>query len=527
MPEKVFKGYTDSKIPLAKTVVAERKLLGIRGAGGPPGIAFLVTCLDFFYKKEHSKEELLECITDGYKDLSLCDMTVVHRDGIVDIFDVREQEDGVAASRIAEAKSALEGYFLKKPKSLDSCNEVLKRQLETAHKKGIKQVNLYFIRNKEGQIKGFERLYRKGLTSVQIITPTGLLKKRLRNDYLESCELSSDEEVIATESKGKVGYDSVVLKVRLSELLDIHNEHLAKGFDFFSDNVRNPKKRSVFAAGLEQTLKDEPDKFHLFHNGVTMTASNIEKTGATYKISEPQIVNGAQTLGNIADLVGQGKILADVNGACVLCKVVKANGELIDDICEASNTQKSVGVVDLRSNDNFQKELTLYINSIGNGRFTYIRKPMQGRRNATAITLDKLFQWAHSALRSRPHEAKNMKSRLFSKSRDEYKKISGEIKKRMGHMQSLCQVGLFVESKIKAMSDSVERGLARDMNNHLVARLYRIGIKKGKDTCNDIYFDEALALFRSAFVRAQKQNPYLDSGSFFKSKDSAKASYLN
>ncbi len=526
MPEKVFEAYKDSKKPLAEAVVAVKSLEVKRG-GGSASVAFLITCLDLFYKKEHNKEDLLECITDGHLDLGICDLVVVRSDRTVDIFDVREGEEKVAVSRIAEAKLALEGYFLKKPKDLSACNAILKRQLEAAHSRGIKQINLYFIRNKKGSIKGFEKLLRKGLSSAEIITPSDLVKRRLRNNYLESCELSSDEEAIATESKDKAGYDSVVLKVHLRELLDIHNEHLAKGVDFFADNVRNPKKRSVFAAGLEQTLKDNPDKFHLFHNGITMTASNIEKTGATYKISEPQIVNGAQTLGNIADLVNRGKIPANVNDAYVLCKVVKADEDLIDDICEASNTQKAVGAVDLRSNDNFQKELTLYINAIGNGHFTYIRKPMQGRRSTTVITLDKLFQWAHSALRSRPYEAKNMKDRLFSKSRDEYKKISAQMRKRMRHLQNLCQIGLFVESKIKAMTDSVEKGLAKDMNNHLVARLYRIGIKKDKDTCNDIYFDEAFALFKAAFLRAQKQNTYLDSGSFFKSKDSAKDSYLN
>lgn len=517
MSEEVFKAYQESKKSLADSFMSAREKIGMaRGGDEHANFAFLITCLDFFYSREHSLSELLEKISDGNKDLSICDLINVDSNGNVDIFDVKETAKQVATSRLNEAKLSLRDFFLKKPSDLSPCNPILRKQLEILHKVGARRVNLYFVRS-ESSVSDLDRAFSRelhdGLSTVKVITPRDLVKMRTQNAYVSSIALNPEGEVIREmikEEKGLCNY--VIFKLPLEQLMECHALHLEKSIDLFASNVRNPKRSAKFAFGLKENLVNRPDRFHLYHNGITMTASKIAHDGSLYVLHEPQIVNGAQTLGNIASLVSTGSIGSDLNHASVMCKVILANDNEVDDICEASNTQRKVTAVELRSNDSFQKELTLLINALGKGKFCYIRKPKQGRVPSGAISLDKLYQWAHSAIRHRPYESKNMKERLFSKSKSDYREISNEIANNTRHIKRLCEIGLFVNGVIARIPDKEIRGLARDMNNHIIAYMY----VKNLDTTLPM-FESAFDLFETDYRLALSKKPLLDSGAYFKS----------
>jgi hypothetical protein len=111
--------------------------------------------------------------------------------------------------------------------------------------------------------------------------------------------------------------------------------------------------------GMQATLREAPEKFGLFNNGITITVSDFDIAGSgAYTLVEPYVVNGCQTTRSIWEVLsskldagGSGKNTeldawrARAEKGCVVVKIAKvgSDGEaLLQDITRYTNSQNAV-----------------------------------------------------------------------------------------------------------------------------------------------------------------------------------------
>ena len=156
-------------------------------------------------------------------------------------------------------------------------------------------------------------------------------------------------------SDNKYNLDTWICTVLSTELKKMYE---TLGDAIFSRNVRGYLGDKGINAELTQTVKNEPEKFWYYNNGITMICRDCEHkvkhSKPVLEISRPQIVNGLQTtksLANEADPL-----------ASVLLKVINigegtTNTNFVHKIVQATNKQNPVSNEDLASNDDVQIEL--------------------------------------------------------------------------------------------------------------------------------------------------------------------------
>lgn len=123
-------------------------------------------------------------------------------------------------------------------------------------------------------------------------------------------------------------------------------------------NVRSFLQFKGVNRGIKNTIKEEPEKFIAYNNGLTITATSArtsysKKSLFLESLEDFQIVNGGQTTASIYFCEKEGldisnvKVMAKINIA-KNCKT-KDLDDLISNISEYSNSQSRVSRVDLRS----------------------------------------------------------------------------------------------------------------------------------------------------------------------------------
>lgn len=112
--------------------------------------------------------------------------------------------------------------------------------------------------------------------------------------------------------------------------------------------------------GIRQTIKEQPDHFLAFNNGISATASGVTLTRlpdggqGISVLNDLQIVNGGQTTASITRSRQAG---VDVSRVMVQAKITEVDGEvleaLVPRISEYANSQNKVSIADLSSNHPF------------------------------------------------------------------------------------------------------------------------------------------------------------------------------
>lgn len=151
-----------------------------------------------------------------------------------------------------------------------------------------------------------------------------------------------------------------------SYLMIVPGEQLAAIYDKWGARLLEANVRSFLQAraktnkGMQKTIKDEPELFFPYNNGLSATAEDIScvRTDdglAIASISNLQIVNGAQTTGSIhAGLKSAKDQLAQVFVQMKLTVVPPDRSEdIVPKISEYANTQNKVNAADFFSNHPF------------------------------------------------------------------------------------------------------------------------------------------------------------------------------
>jgi AIPR protein len=153
-------------------------------------------------------------------------------------------------------------------------------------------------------------------------------------------------------------YQTFLLVLPGEALARLYDEFGARLFEF---NVRSfLQARGTVNKGIRETLKNEPDRFLAYNNGLTATADEIEATelnGETVirRLRGLQIVNGAQTTASIHRAAKIDKI--DISRVAVSVKLTRVEpgklAEFVPLIARFANTQNPVQLADLSANNEF------------------------------------------------------------------------------------------------------------------------------------------------------------------------------
>ncbi|WP_374371826.1 AIPR family protein [Tabrizicola sp.] len=151
-----------------------------------------------------------------------------------------------------------------------------------------------------------------------------------------------------------------------SYLLIVPGEQLAAIYDKWGAKLLEANVRSFLQAraktnkGIQKTIKDEPELFFPYNNGLSATADSVScvRTDdglAVASITNLQIVNGAQTTGSIhAGLKSAKDQLSQVFVQMKLTVVPPDRSEdIVPKISEYANTQNKVNAADFFSNHPF------------------------------------------------------------------------------------------------------------------------------------------------------------------------------
>jgi hypothetical protein len=184
------------------------------------------------------------------------------------------------------------------------------------------------------------------------------------------------------------GIESWVFSMSGAALGDLYRK---TGVRVFARNIRGflGRKESPVNAEMEKTLKQEPDFFFYYNNGVTVLCDRAEKKSRggqdILRVWNPQIINGQQTTRMLA---GAG---AGSDSSSVLVKVLqvpdlhragsKSFDDLVGQIVKGTNWQNKIERSDLIAND--PKQVTLEREFRKRG-YVYLRK-RQTKREARRL----------------------------------------------------------------------------------------------------------------------------------------------
>ena len=141
-------------------------------------------------------------------------------------------------------------------------------------------------------------------------------------------------------------------------LFSLYEKYGAQLFEF---NVRSfLSNRGKVNKGIRDTIKQEPQRFMAYNNGIVATVDEIDVKYLDgqlriHKMQGFQIVNGAQTTASIHRTAKQDK--ADLSEINVAVKITKVSENLLEEIVplisKYSNSQNNVQIADLSANHKF------------------------------------------------------------------------------------------------------------------------------------------------------------------------------
>jgi hypothetical protein len=191
----------------------------------------------------------------------------------------------------------------------------------------------------------------------------------LRKTHTYSIALDKEEDHMVTRT-GPNGESMTIGFIRAQDLCTMYRE---MGERFFERNIRAalPEDEAVNRS-IQQSIKrivldgkDDPRVFAFNHNGVTLFAEALTALDGQFKITEPRLLNGAQTVTTFARVlkVNEGnKLLAERRSELerihVMCRIItQASPEFVTMVTINNNRQNPVDPWNLHANDMIQLEI--------------------------------------------------------------------------------------------------------------------------------------------------------------------------
>lgn len=262
-----------------------------------------------------------------------------------------------------------------------------------------------------------------------------------------SSELIIDNDALMTYSENTISTsksyivrlnaaDIIRMTCKNQELRNNYNcekiEVLAKeriDYGVLFDNVRGFVQKSKYNEAIARSLKEDPSKFFMYNNGMTIVAKDIkaEPVNGNKKvrisISDFQVLNGGQTLRTLHNFNAQDNshISEFLSKSEVLVRIFNAsNSDAVNKIAEYTNSQNSISNVDLKSLSTLQIQLEQLLDEHD---IIYSRKNgdtgMNDQKDYKYKISMELFGQILFAIQGNPEKSSNQKQHIFGKYYDD------------------------------------------------------------------------------------------------------------
>lgn len=269
-------------------------------------------------------------------------------------------------------RSALQGSFLEQAEESSAAWELA--QFINEHQRGIARFRLYFVTDREytgrdSSIKDPTDFYSKGQDERKISLEAHvwdlrhLMEASQAAAPLEHLSVSLGDDGIPAVKAPDVGngMDTYLMFLSGQTLSDWYKKH---GSKLMEANVRSfLSLRGKVNRGIRDTLRNEPDRFVAYNNGLSATASTVVRNtqGNITEIHDLQIVNGGQTTASIFYSKKKDSHL-DLSNVMVPVKLVVVHEdiarEIVPYISRYTNSQNKVAETDFSSNSEYQVKLS-------------------------------------------------------------------------------------------------------------------------------------------------------------------------
>lgn len=340
--------------------------------------------------------------------------------------------------------------------NVSAIEEKLRKQaeliLDKINSNDVWKIYLYVVSNEAFELEKTDEKLKQLESSYELeVVPIGLphIAKimSIRPEPISS-ELIIEQDAIMSYTESSISSSkSYVLRLPLNEIVRItcNNKKIRNKYNIedlkelatvdldysvLFDNVRGLVLKSKFNNNISKSLKEEPSRFFMYNNGVTITAKDVEadtiNAGRKVKlaIKSFQVLNGGQTLrtihsfnqkdkNNIEDYLSKGEILVRI------FKTTR-DYELNNKIAEFTNSQNSISNIDLKSLRTEQIQLEQFLDE---NNIIYSRKSGDTGLSDTKnykhkISMERFGQILFS-IKGNPHKASNQKKQIFDKYYDE------------------------------------------------------------------------------------------------------------
>ncbi|AFI04290.1 AIPR family protein [Helicobacter cetorum] len=222
--------------------------------------------------------------------------------------------------------------------------------------------------------------------------------------------ISNDYKLIIDKSHAKLEDNYLIGFLSAEELLnciapETDNKRILYP-DVFKNNIRLYLGNTEVNQKIEETLKEEPKKFHLYNNGLTITTKDTSEATRSFIVAPVNIVNGCQTANNIYNVFKEHSL--NISNVKIPVKIIKASDDEYEKITIRTNTQNGISEKDLVSINDIQKDLE---NVLAKERFqgkTFLYKRQNAKENDNKadyiVKIDDVLRAFFSSVLYLPHK---------------------------------------------------------------------------------------------------------------------------
>jgi len=459
------------------------------GGSTEEAYSFIIGGLKVLYPNI-SEEELIESITDDEHDNQI-DVIVI-KDNFVDIYDFKMSQ-GFGENDIRLFVESVDELIFDPDGDLTNSNKLIKKRIPEARQaidNGFK-VRVRVIRGGDNSkynqgIKVLDKLKYDSISEKELISGKGLIQVELN---LENAPLKYDWDFKVKKNntndkpsriKIKVGstITSLICRVTLKELVDLYHSFQPNPEVIFESNVRGLQSSKKVSNQILGSLTSVPKakNFYKLHNGITIVGDKLKEINTQkYTISNPQIVNGCQTITTVSNHFKANRDANVLNYGSVVCKFFAADKNEVESICLASNSQVGINPWDLRTNDDIQLIIESYLNK---NDIKYNRKAVRTSKN-NYFTFKELGQWLCSTILFKPAFSKNSRAKIFDNTngtKSTYHKIFND-KTNLEEVKIISEFGVFIRDKISSIKKN-KKTYHGPANLHFLSGMYYLNNKK-------------------------------------------------
>lgn len=187
-------------------------------------------------------------------------------------------------------------------------------------------------------------------------------------------------------------WTAIIVSLKGDEIVDIAKKY---GDKLYVANVRDflgvrSSTRNINRQ-IEKTAKENPSNFWVFNNGITLITNSFEFSGKDIKCCGLAVINGAQTVGSLAESMPN----ENIKDIAIPARIVSASKDtVVRDIIRYNNTQNPIKAWELRVNDPVQDRIKKELEREFHLNYQLRRGTV--RRSAEDIHYEKVGTWLNS-----------------------------------------------------------------------------------------------------------------------------------